>query len=173
MSNAALIVIDVQQGLFNKTTQVFKGQELIQTINSLIEKFRDKRRPIIFIRHTNKSILKENSTEWQIHSELDSRDSDVKINKTKSNVFDEDLLPNFLKQNNISTIVITGLVTHGCVKAACLGGIKFCNEVVLVENGHSSFNKKAEDLINEWNKKLEDEGIQVISSNKINIECMR
>lgn len=170
ISNAALIVIDVQQGLFNKTTKVFKEEELIRTINSLIKKFRDKRSSIIFIRHTNKSILKENSAEWQIHSELDCRDSDVIINKTKSNVFDEEILPNFLKQNNISTIVITGLVTHGCIKAACLGGLKFCNKVVLVENGHSSFNKKAESLIDEWNNKLSYEGIQVVNAKEINIK---
>ncbi len=167
ISNIALIILDVQQGLFNKGTKVYKEEELISIINTLIRRFRDKKYPIIFIRHTNKNILKEGSNEWKIHSELEYSDNDIAINKSKSNVFDEETLPDYIKKNDINTLVITGLVTHGCVKAACLGGLKRGNKVILIEDGHSSFNKKAEELIHEWNKKLKDEGVQVIKSSDL------
>ena len=36
-----------------------------------------------------------------------------------------------------------GLVSNGCVKATCLGGIKNGYKVILVKDGHSNFNKNA------------------------------
>ncbi len=163
-TNVALIVVDVQQGLFNKKTKVYKEVELIENINSIIEKFRKEKHPIIFIRHTNKSMLIEGSDNWQIHYGVKCLDSDTKINKSKSNVFNEKTLPKLLKEKNVTEIVVVGLVTHGCVKAACLSAKKIGLGVTLIGDAHSSFNINAKELINEWNDKLTTEGIKVIST---------
>ena len=37
----------------------------------------------------------------------------------------------------VKKLIITGLLTHGCVKGACLDAKKLGYEVVLVEDGHS------------------------------------
>jgi nicotinamidase-related amidase len=51
-------------------------------------------------------------------------------------------------------VAITGLVTHGCVKASCIGADELGYRVILVKDGHSSFSKEAADLIEKWNRKL-------------------
>jgi nicotinamidase-related amidase len=56
--------------------------------------------------------------------------------------------------------VVTGLVTHGCVKATCMGAKDLGYEVILVKDGHSNFNKQAAKLIDEWNRKLGDGGAE-------------
>jgi nicotinamidase-related amidase len=50
--------------------------------------------------------------------------------------------------------VVTGLVTHGCVKSSCVGAQELGCKVVLVADGHSSYSKHAARLIEEWNEKL-------------------
>jgi nicotinamidase-related amidase len=38
MNNMALLVIDVQQGLFKKKTPIYKADELLQNIISLVDR---------------------------------------------------------------------------------------------------------------------------------------
>ena len=61
-------------------------------------------------------------------------------------------------------MVVTGLVSNGCVKAACLDAQLNELEVTLISDGHSAFHKEGEDMVNHWNKYLNDEGIQVITT---------
>ena len=69
-----------------------------------------------------------------------------------------------LQKNNITSVVVTGLVSNGCVKAACLDAQLNELEVTLIGDGHSTFHKEGEDMVNHWNKYLNDEGIQVITT---------
>ena len=68
---------------------------------------------------------------------------------------------------NVGTVVVAGLVTHGCVKATCLGAKELGYRVVLVEDGHSSYHKQADKVIEEWNAKLSKESIEVKSTQEI------
>ena len=47
----ALLVIDVQKGLFNKTIPIFKADELISNNNFLAEKAHENHVPVIYIQH--------------------------------------------------------------------------------------------------------------------------
>ena len=58
-------------------------------------------------------------------------------------------------------MIVTGLVTHGCVKATCLGALELGYAVVLAEDGHSSYSKDAARLVEEWNRKLGEAGAKV------------
>jgi nicotinamidase-related amidase len=57
--------------------------------------------------------------------------------------------------------VLTGLITHSCVKATCKGALERGYEVVLVEDGHSTYRKEAATLIETWNQKLAEMGAMV------------
>lgn len=167
VKDTALVVVDVQKGLFNKKTRVFREDELIKNINSLIDVFHENGMKVFFIRHTNKNLLAENTDDWQIHPKLHLQDYDTQLNKEHSSVFKEKILKNELDRLGIKYIVVAGLVTHGCVKAACQDAKKLGYEVTLAADGHSSFNENAESLIAEWNEKLAAEGINVLDSFKI------
>lgn len=159
----ALLVIDVQQGLFSKSTPVFRANDLLKNINGLVERAHTLNIPVVFVQHGNKESLKEESDDWQLHSSLNPREGDLFIRKSHGSAFEDTPLESELRERKIKTVVVAGLVTHGCVKATCLDGQKRGFEVVLVQDGHSSYSKEAEKLIAEWNEKLSD-GIVTLKS---------
>jgi len=167
VADTALLIIDLQQGLFKKKIKIFKEEELIKNINFLIEKSRKLNIPVIFIRHTNKSFLAENSEDWQIHPDVEFEEADLFLNKKHSSLFKEKSIIKKFEDMGLKSLIIAGLVTHGCVKAACLDGKKFGYEIKLAADAHSSFNEKAEKLIEEWNENLSQQGIIVLPAAEI------
>lgn len=167
MDAAALLVVDVQKGLFRRKNWVYNEDILLDNINMLIDKSRERNIPVIFIRHTNASFLQHNSDNWQIHPSLKANAGDYYFNKEHSGIFDERDIADKLKAMSLRTLIVTGLVTHGCVKAACIGGKKAGYDVVLVKDGHSSFNGNAKKLIDDWNEKLQEEGVRVIAARDV------
>lgn len=157
----ALLVIDMQkEGLLNRN--VFHKEQLIYNINAIINKFRKDGKLIFFIRHTNLSFLKEDTDGWQICEELNIVKEDVVINKRHSDVFRETHFLSLLKEYNVTNVVITGLVSNGCIKAACLGAIKMGFPVILISDAHSTFHKDAERVISDWNLRLKEQGVELI-----------
>jgi nicotinamidase-related amidase len=65
------------------------------------------------------------------------------------------------------TVVVTGLVTHGCVQAGCLDAHRLGYRVILPRDGHSNFNRQAAKLVDEWNAKLAEQGIAVIPADEV------
>jgi len=72
-----------------------------------------------------------------------------------------------LRSLHVDTVVVTGLVTHGCVKATSIGAQEAGLDVILVQDGHSSFSKDAAKLIEEWNEKLSARHITVKPTSEI------
>lgn len=167
----ALLVVDVQQAQFAKSTPVFEEKELINNINALMSKARSAKVPVIVIQHCNDSFLKKGTEGWKPHSSLTVSKEDIYLEKTNSSAFKEPDLHKLLQSKNIKKIVITGLVTHGCIKAACLDGLKLGYETVLVKDGHSNFNKDAAELIGEWNKKLGEAGARLMAAKEIDFSA--
>ncbi len=163
----ALLVIDVQKGLFNKTIPIFKANDLLSNINLLVEKAQKNHVPIIYIQHSNDTILAYGSDDWQLHSDIQPTNKDFLIHKKHGNAFEETSLGVLLQSKSVNSLVITGLVTHGCVKATCIGALEIGYQVTLVEDGHSNYSKDAADLINKWNQKLYDLGAKIVKTQEI------
>lgn len=157
----ALLVIDVQKGLFNKSTPIYDQDNFLKNLNNLIGKARKKNILIIFIQHSNEKILVFGTDDWSIHPHLKIEPSDVIVHKQHGNTFEETNLQEILDSHQINSLVITGLVTHGCVKATCQGALDLGYKVILVKDGHSSYSKDAADLIIKWNQKLSGMGAQL------------
>ncbi len=96
-----------------------------------------------------------------------SRGADLIVHKQHGDAFEATTLHDELAACGIRSLVITGLVTHGCVKATCLGARERGYAVVLVADGHSSYSKDAARLIGEWNTKLHAVGVAVMPAAKI------
>lgn len=157
----ALLVIDVQQGLFTKPTPIYQEQALLENINSLKELFTREGAAVIFIQHSNQKLLVRDSDNWQFHPQLLVNETDCIIHKTQGNAFEGTVLKAELDTRGISTLVVTGLVTNGCVRATTIGGHDLGYRVILVEDGHSTYIKTAAKLVREWNHTLGQEIAEV------------
>ena len=153
-SSVALLMIDVQQGLFEKPTPIYNAGRLLDNLNTLIDGARCAGAPVLFIQHANEATLAEGSEAWRLHPRIQPLPAEPIIHKRHGNAFEEAALLQELESRRVRTVVIAGLVTHGCVKATCLGAMGLGYQVILASDGHSSFSKQAAKLIEEWNRKL-------------------
>ena len=167
MNNTALLVIDVQQGLFRKSTPIYKAEELLENINLLVARAHGEGIPVFYVQHSDNRTLVKGSQDWQLHPELHPQRIDSIIHKLHGNAFEDTNLDELLKSQNITDLVVTGLVTHGCVKATCLGARQLGYRVLLVKDGHSSYSKDAARLIEQWNQKLSSQSCNLRSTLQI------
>jgi len=163
----ALLVIDVQQGLFRKSTPIYRAQALLDTLEGLIRRAREGGGPVVFIQHASDKVLPFGSEEWQLHPRLVPEPGDLLIHKQHGNAFEDTPLQAELEARGIRRVVVSGLVTHGCVRATCQGALALGYEVVLIADGHSSYSKDAARLLEEWNRKLAEAGAMVLPAAEV------
>lgn len=163
----ALLVIDVQKGLFEKSTPIYKADQLLGNINSLIERARHEGAPVIFIQHASPKILEEGSEGWQLHPQMQPFEGEPIVRKTHGNAFENTTLQAELEKRNVAKLILTGLVTHGCVKATCLGALEAGYSVLLVSDAHSSYSKDAAQMIEKWNSALCDQGAELMETREV------
>lgn len=163
----ALLVIDVQKGLFEKAKPIYQAELLLTNITTLIHKARQAGVPVIFIQHANHKDLQKGSAAWQLHPAINPLAEELIIHKLHGNAFEGTTLRAALDQSNVRNVIITGLVTHGCVKATCLGALAAGYKVMLVSDGHSSYNPDAAQLIEKWNQLIREQGAEVMEAQKV------
>lgn len=172
-NNMALIVIDVQKGLFERSTPIYKAKQVLENINTLINNARQEGVPAIFIQHSNSNTLVKGSDAWQLHPEIQPLDDENIIHKLHGNSFEDTSLHDKLEKRNLSVLVITGLVTHGCVKATSLGALDKGYKVMLISDGHSNFSKDAPKLIEKWNQVINEKGAVLIRTQDLDFVKFR
>ena len=153
----ALILIDIQNGLTKKKT-LYNESIFFDTINTLIKSYRDSDFKIVFVQHNNNQ-LKDGSSDWEIDNRIDKQENDCVIQKKHENAFQDTDLKETLTNFGICSITVCGLVSHGCVKATCFGGLSEGFEVSLLKNGHTNWNKDAEIKISETENELVRAGV--------------
>ena len=170
MSFSALLVVDVQRGLFDRPVPVYQAEELLATINALISAWRENGQPVVFIQHANRKMLARDSAGWALHPALDFREGDLRVDKTRGDAFQETGLADLLHSRGVDQVVVTGLVSQGCVRATCQGALAHGFRVLLVEDAHSSYRRDAEEIIQHWNHKLAEQGVELAAARDLGRE---
>ena len=166
-SSSALLVIDVQKEQFEASTPVYQADQMLQNITFLISKARQEDVPVFFVLHSADSYLKYGSEGWQLHPQIQPIAGEPIIHKRHGNSFEDTNLQEHLRQRGVSRVVLTGLVTHGCVKATCLGALEAGYKVVLASDAHSNFSKDAPKVIEKWNQELSNKGAVLVETNSV------
>jgi len=169
-SHAMLLVVDMQNGLLSRN--VWHKVALIENVNNLIDFFHGKRSPVVFARHTNTGFSKINEPAWEICPCMHIGEEDRIFNKIHSSIFGEKEFLAYLDEggtfgHEINWVVVCGLVSNGCVKAACEDGLKRGIHVILPEDGHSTFHQEGEAMVSRWNESLAKAGVVVATTKQI------
>jgi len=131
LSNTALIVVDMVKDFTHPNGKVFypENLEILPRIKSVIESFRKKNLPIIFLRHSyregkyDKNLLNmrpnciENTGGDEIDPSLTVEKEDYVIKKRRYSGFVGTDLDMVLRENNIKNTVIVGTKTNCCIRA--------------------------------------------------------
>jgi nicotinamidase-related amidase len=139
MENTALLIIDVQNDYFPGGKMVLPGaEEAVHNIQKALGLFRDKGLPIVHIQHESvgdraKFFLP--GTEGQkIHTAVKPLAGEAVMNKNWPNSFFKTELLEHLQENNITRLVITGMMTFMCVDATTRAAKDFGFECVLLHD---------------------------------------
>ena len=155
----ALILIDIQNGLTKKKT-LYNESLFLDTVNSAIKSYRDSDSIIIFIQNNNNQLI-NGTFDWEIDHRIDKHEYDIVVQKYHGNAFQKTSLKQILLDFKIISITICGLVSHGCIKATCLGGLAEGFETTLLKNGHTNWNKDAQNKITTTESELINNGILI------------
>jgi nicotinamidase-related amidase len=117
--DVALLVIDVQQGLFARSTPIYHADDLLKNIGTLVDRAHRTGVPVFYVQHSSEKILVEDSDEWQLHPRLRPLKKDRIIHKHHGSAFQDTTLGEELEARRIRRLVVMGLVTHGCVRVTC------------------------------------------------------
>lgn len=137
---SALLVIDVQQGLF--VPPPAEAAEVLLRINQLSERARQAGTPVIFIQHqTAHEELAHGSEAWQIHPELQVKAGDHRVDKTTPDSFLRTNLGKLLIAEGVTQLVICGYSTEYCVDTTTRRAAGLGYPVVLAADAHTSHDK--------------------------------
>jgi nicotinamidase-related amidase len=170
--HSALLIIDLQQALFTRPTPVYKAETLLENILFLANQAHQQGVPVFYLQHSEPELLVKGSPGWQLHPRLNPLATDTIIHKLHDNAFESTSLDQELKAKNITTLVITGLLTHCCVKATSLGARRVGYSVILVKDGHSNYSRQAPRIIEKWNQKLAAQQVEVILTSQVDFTRM-
>ncbi|BFU59600.1 MULTISPECIES: isochorismatase family protein [Rodentibacter] len=112
----ALLIIDMQNAVCFQQEKIYHFDELVTLINHRIDEYDKNHKPIIFVQHSDKNLLK-NTKEWEIIDHLQKNKADYFIDKHFSSAFYQTELDNLLKQLNIENLEICGAETPFCIEA--------------------------------------------------------
>jgi nicotinamidase-related amidase len=134
----ALIVIDMQAGLFSGDPPRRDADGTISRINQLARATRRNGR-VVFVQHTEPADdLAQGSDEWALLPTLDRTPGDLVIEKSACDSFLETRLEDTLRSHGIDELIITGCATDFCVDTTIrtAGALKF--KVVVPSDAHTT-----------------------------------
>lgn len=136
----ALLLIDMQVGLFSGPEQPYAAAQLISKVQTLIARARAARVPIFAARHSGPpgSPIAPGSASWQLLPELGlSEDNATLFNKYRPSCFQGTDLAERLALAGISQLYIAGLKTQFCVDSSCRAASERGLAPILLADAHS------------------------------------
>jgi len=113
----ALLVIDVQYEYFNGALPISYPHNSFENILKVMDTALEKKIPIIIIQHSNAQdapTFRKGSAEWNVHEDVLGKSYDCIIEKNLPGSFTDTPLDDYLKENNIESLVICGYMSQMC-----------------------------------------------------------
>jgi nicotinamidase-related amidase len=135
--NQALIIVDIQNDYFENGTNPLEGS-LHASINAsrILGRFRDESLPIIHIQHIALSptatFFLPDTFGAEIHVNVKPIESEKIFIKHYPNSFRETGLLDYLKEKEITDLVICGMMTHMCIDTTVRAAKDFGFNIILI-----------------------------------------
>lgn len=118
MNKKALLIVDVQKAFDDKKWGKRNNLDAEENILKLLNFFREENWPIIYIKHLSDnpaSLFYPENKGFEIKEIVKPEEKDLILTKKVNSSFIGTNLENILREQNIDTVVITGLTTPHCI----------------------------------------------------------
>jgi len=162
----ALLVVDVQVGMFDTEESVERAQEFLATLANLISRARESGTLVVYVQHCGAkgSWIEMDTPGWPIHPSIAPSEGDVVLLKREPDAFHGTSLQSLLEKHGIRQLIITGIATQYCVDSTVRAAYRLGYDVVLVEDGHTTWSGEslsASKIIDHHNRTLQRFGAVV------------
>ncbi len=144
-TDTALMIIDVQLGMFDETFPVYNGEALLGTVKGLLQRARAAGTPVIFIQHNGQGedSLRPDLPGWAIHPAIQPAPGETVIQKDHPDAFQDTRLQSVLQGLGVKNLVVAGIQTEFCVDTTCRRAYSLGYTVTLAQDGHSTWDNEA------------------------------
>lgn len=155
-SRQALLVIDMQQGLFASEQSRYRSASVVANINQLIDTCHQQSTPVIFIQHDGpiEDVLEPQTAGWHLLPQLHRETGDHLIRKTACDAFYRTGLQPLLYSLGVSRLIVTGCATDFCVDTTLRAAASLDYQLIAVGDAHTTANRphlEAERIIEHHN----------------------
>ncbi|MEZ4713213.1 MAG: cysteine hydrolase family protein [Caldilineaceae bacterium] len=169
MSKQALLIIDVQNCMFEPTEPVHNADQLLMRLRHLIAQARAAQTPVIYVQHCGPAGAphEPGAPGWQIHPAIAPQAGELIVQKRMPDSFYETTLKAELNARDIKQLIMVGIQTEYCVDTTCRRAASEGYEVTLVRDAHSTWSKEdltAEQIIAHHNWVLGDWFAKLVST---------
>ncbi|MEN3758815.1 cysteine hydrolase family protein [Aeromonas veronii] len=133
-----LLIIDVQQGLFNEPR--YRQEQVLANINRAAAHVRQQQGRVIYIQHDSPpgTELEPGTPGWQLHSELQPAKGDSRVRKTACDSFLDTELAFLLAEQPVDRLILCGCATDFCVDTTVRSAASHGYEVLVLSDGHTT-----------------------------------
>jgi nicotinamidase-related amidase len=159
--STALVVIDVQQGMFASPLRPYRPDDLLAVIRALQDRARTEGIPVLHVQHAGGDghALARGTSGFSIHPKVAPKAGEDVVVKDRCDAFLGTGLDARLRALGIGRLVIAGMQTEYCVDTTTRAAFAHGYKVVLASDAHSTFDSaqlKAPDIVAHHNAVLRD-----------------
>ena len=138
--STALLVIDVQRGLFDANPRPFEADAVVARINALSARARAANVPVLFVQHESAS-LAYGSDPWKLQAGLHVEPRDGVLRKTTPDSFLNTDLQELLASWSVDRVVICGFASEFCIDTTTRRAAALGYDVTLAADAHTTHDK--------------------------------
>lgn len=165
-----LLIVDMQQGLFNGPENPYEGNRVLANINQLISRAREAGAPIFAARHTGPlgSPIEPGSPLSKLLPDIgvDTK-IDTVFDKTRPNCFSGTGLAEWLADAGVGELVIVGMKTEYCIDTTCRAAADLGFQPILIADAHTCMDTpvlSAQAIIEHHNLTLNGPFVRLLST---------
>ncbi len=137
----AILVIDVQQALFDVSPPPQEADAVIARINAMCARGRAAKVPVFLIQHEDQKSLLFGTSGWTLQGSLVATQEDTVVRKQTPDAFLNTTLANLLEQHGIKQVVIAGYASEFCIDSTVRRAASLGYEVVIASDAHTTHDK--------------------------------
>jgi len=138
---SALMIVDVQQGMFDPDNAVHRGEDVVARLGALLRRARVAGTPVFHIQHDGGpgDTFARGAPGWAHHPLVAPIAGETVVEKRASSAFTGTDLHRRLQAAGIDRLVLCGMQTDLCVESTLRGAVSLGYRIVLVSDGHTTY----------------------------------
>jgi nicotinamidase-related amidase len=146
-NKTALVIIDIQNDYFpGGTMELVSADEAASKAANILSYFRREEMPVIHVQHIalqeGATFFLPNTKGAEIHKSVTPLKTEKVITKNFPNSFRDTELLDYLKENNISKLILCGMMTDVCVDSTTRAAMDFGFENTIITDAVTTRNRE-------------------------------